>query len=164
MNIYSHIRNGWFIIVGVFICINFQHILPLLHRTQTKENYTLMGIFVFVLFVLPAIILHVNYYFVNRGDVIEYSSQDKVVMITHRGVTTFFTMDDISHVEKSISFNEAAKRVPVVSWDKYNHSVIYLTNGNVFTITSLLVPDFDLPIENERIKIKRNIYRLAKIR
>lgn len=164
VNINSHIRSGGLIILGILICFNFPRILSFLYPNQRNEDSIWIGIIVFVLFAVPAIIIHINYYLVNRGDALEYSLRRKEIRITHRGISTTFSLDDIEHIERSISFNHAANRSSVLPWDGYNHSVIYLKSGDVFTVTSLLVPNFDLPIEKEKVIIKRNVYRLAKIR
>jgi len=62
-----------------------------------------------------------------------------------------------------MSWNKAANRSFIAAWEGYNHSYIYLKNGKRFTITSLLVPDLNLPIEKEKIIVKENLYRLAKV-
>ena len=160
----SHIRSGSLIILGVIICTNFSRILSFLYPNQGSENDYWIGLIVFILLVLPAIIIHINYYLVNRGDVLEYSFERKEVTITHKQISISFYLNDIDFVEQSISFNKAANRSSVLPWDGYNHSVIHLKNGDLFTVTSLLVPDLNLPIEKEKVKIKRNVYRLAKIR
>ena len=160
----NHIRSGWLIILGVLICVNFPYILSFLYPSQQYEDSILVGIIVFVLFVLPAIIIHVNYYLVNRGDVLKYSPQQKEIIILHKGISNTFNLNDIDRIERSMSFNEAEHRSSVLPWDGYNHSVIYLKNGKVFTLTSLLITYLDLPMEEGKIVIKKNIYRLAKVR
>ena len=164
ITINSHIRNGWLIILGLLICSKFQWILSFFYPNESNEDSIWIGVLAFVFFTVPAIIIHINYYLVNRGDVLEYSAQQNIINITHRRVSTTFSLDDIDHIERSISFNLAHNQLWVVSWDGYNHSVIYLKNGNIFTVTSLLVPNLDLPIEKDKLIVKRNVYRLAKIR
>lgn len=163
VNINSHIRSGGLIILGIIICLNIPRILLFLDPNQRNEDSIWIGIIVFVLFTVPAIIIHINYYLVNRGDVLEYSRRQKEIRITHRGISTTFSLDDIEHIERSISFNRAANRSSVLPWDGYTHSVVHLKNGDVFTVTSLLVPDFNLPLEKEKVITKRNIYRLARL-
>lgn len=160
----SHIRSGSLTILGVIICTNFSSILSFLDPNQVSKDDFLIGIIVFILLVLPAVIIHINYYLVNRGDMLEFSFEKKQVTITHRQIPISFQLSDIDFVEKSISFNRAANRSSVVPWDGYNHSIIHLKNGQLFTVTSLLVQDLNLPIEKEKVKIRTNVYRLATIR
>ena len=148
----------------IIICVNFPSILSFLSPNESHEDSVLIGIIVFVVFGLPAVIIHVNYYLVNKDDILKYSDEHRKIVIIHKGVTTTFSLDDIDYVKQYISFNEAENRSPVATWDEYNHSVIYLKDGKIFTITSLLVAKLELPIENKKIVRKKNIYRLAKIR
>ena len=164
ITIKDHLRSGSLIILGIIICVNFSNILSFLDLNKAPEDLfwvEAIGLFVFV---LPAIIIHINYYLINRGDTLEYSSDKKTIIITHRGIPTTFHLNEINFIKKSISFNEEAHRSSVVPWDGYNHSIIHLKNGNILTITSSLVQNLDMPIEKEKIIIERNIYRLAKIR
>lgn len=81
----------------------------------------------------------------------------------HKGRPLTFTLDDIDHIEKYMSYNLAANRSGVVPWDDYHHTIIYLKNGQEFIVTSLLVPNLNLPLEEEKIVMKTNLYRLAKV-
>lgn len=107
-------------------------------------------------------IIHINYYLVNRGDVFEYPEGEKEITIYHKGIKTTFNLDDIDRLERSMSWNKAANRFFIATWEGYNHSDIYLKDGRRFTVTSLLVPDLNLPLEKDKIIIKENFYRLAK--
>lgn len=160
----SHLRNGWLTILGIIICANLSNIFSLLDPYRGPEDDPWIGAVAFMIFHLPAVIIHINYYLVNRGDMLEYSIDQKQITITHRHIPMSFHLSDIDFVEQSISYNQAAKRSSVLSWDGYNHSIIHLKNGYIFTVTSLLVQDLDLPIEEEKIKVKTNIFRLATIR
>jgi len=111
---------------------------------------------------VPALIIHVNYYVVNRGDVFEYAKQTREITIYHKGLATTFSHDDIVRLERSVSWNKAANRSFVAPWEGYNHSYIYLKDGKRFTVTSLLVPDLDLALDREKIVVKENFYRLAR--
>ncbi|MEE1945902.1 hypothetical protein VRU48_12345 [Pedobacter sp. KR3-3] len=163
MTVANHIKNGWLIIFGTIICLNLHRIFLLIDSSQSYHDSAIASAVCFFLFVLPAIVLHLNYFLVNMGVVLKYSPGEKKMEICKRGFSIVFFIEDIEYVEQSISFNEAEHRAPVLTWDKYNHSVIHLKNGKVFTITSLLVPDFKPPIEKEKLKIKKNMFRLASM-
>jgi len=164
IDINSHIKSAWLLILGFLFCINASRILSLLYPNESHKDSSWMGIVLFIVFVVPGLIIHINYYLVNRGNIFEYSIQEGLIRITRMGNTTTFSLADIHLIERSMSFNFAASRSSVALWDGYNHSVIYLKSGEVFTVTSLLVPSLDLPIENAKVKIKTNFYRLAKLR
>jgi len=121
-----------------------------------------IALLLFIVFACPALVIHINYYVVNHGDVLEFSDQIKEITIHHKDGTRTFSLDDIDYVQRSMSWNKAAKRSFVAPWEGYNHSYIYLKDGTRFTITSLLVPDLDLPLEEGKVIVKQNFYRLAK--
>ncbi len=131
-------------------------------KNESIGSFVDIGIFIFCLLAIPALIIHINYYLVNRGDVFEYFVQKKEITIYHEDVVTTFNLDDIDYVQRSMSRNKAAKRSFVAPWEGYNHSDIYLKDGRRFTVTILLIPDLELPLEKGKIIVKENLYRLAK--
>jgi len=86
VNINSHIRNGWLFILGLLICIKFQWILSFFNSNPSNGDFIWIGVLGCVLFAVAAIIIHINYYLVNRGNVLEYSAQQNIINITHGGV------------------------------------------------------------------------------
>lgn len=158
INLKSHLRNGESIVLGILVCISFPYILGYIKDADAK-SFIWISIIMFVVGVLPTVIIHINYYLVNRGDICIY--EDGIITIKHKGASTSFNLEDIDRIERHMSFNLAADRVGFAPWDLYNHSIIYLKDKQRFIITSLLVPNLNLPIEGERIFIKRSIYRIA---
>lgn len=73
----GHIKSGWLIVLCVIICVNFPRILSFLYPNQRYEDSVLVGMIVFIVFGLPAFIIHVNYYLVNKGDILKYSDKKK---------------------------------------------------------------------------------------
>jgi hypothetical protein len=131
-------------------------------KHQDIASFIWIGVLMFVVCATPCFLVHINYSIVNYGDVFEYFYQERKITILHNGKSTTFSLDDISYVQRFMSFNLAAKRSSVLPWDGYNHSYIQLKNGKRFTVTSLLVPNLNLPLEESKIIIKENFYRLAK--
>ncbi|HWV74948.1 MAG TPA: hypothetical protein VN040_24685 [Pseudosphingobacterium sp.] len=156
-----HLRNGWLIILGIILCVFFPYFM-VFKTNERIEVFSIISIFLFVLTAIPIIVVHLNYYTVNKGDVLKYAYQEREIIITHKGISINFSLDDIEEVIRYMSFNFAANRSSVLPWDGYNHAVVRLKNGREFTITSLLVPNLNIPIEGDRIIIKRGLYRLAK--
>lgn len=78
----------------IIICVNFPSILSFLSPNESHEDSVLIGIIVFVVFGLPAVIIHVNYYLVNKDDILKYSDEHRKIVIIHKGVTTTFSLDD----------------------------------------------------------------------
>lgn len=157
-----HIQNSW----TIWIYIIGLSLLPLYMRDRFGEEDRMMyyaisfGLLTTVL--LPQIIVHLNYYLVNKGDTFVYEPSKRSISIEHRGFTETFNFEDIDRIERYMSYPFSENRMQYFPWDGYNHSYVYLKNGNSYVITSLLVPNIDLPINRNKVKIKRNFYRIAR--
>ncbi|WP_285010109.1 hypothetical protein [Pedobacter faecalis] len=162
MTLKSHLDNGWLIFLGLIIGLNGGWLYKKWRPNSDPDAGSIGGIGVIVMFVLPTVVVHVNYYLVNRGDIVRYWPSEGVIEIYHRRVTTTFKIDDIEKMVRSMSCNKFANRSGVAPWEEYSHVVLFLKNGKRFTITSLLINDLTLPIEDEKVFTKQNFYRLAK--
>lgn len=91
-----------------------------------------------------------------------YDSEAEQICFTHRKITFSFNVDKIKKVTRHVSFRYYAKGPQILAWDTYNHSIIELYSGETVIITSLLIPDLDLPVSKDKIIIERDIFRLVK--
>lgn len=157
----SHVKSGWLIILCAIISSIFPYGLSVIKHIDI-HSVLWIGPFMFLVMALPAIVVHINYYIVNRGDIFQYFYQEREITFIHKGKLTTFSLDDIDYVKRYMSFNLAANRSFITPWEGYNHSYIHLKDGQVLTVTSLLVPNLRLPIEDEKIVVKKNIIWLAK--
>lgn len=164
VNFNSHIRSASSILFLLLVGIGFVYVMSVKKEgTIGLDVLIWIAVGIFILLCGPAIIIHLNYYKINRGYTLSYDSNEREITIGHRGQCDTFNIDDIEHVERFMSYNLAANRSGIASWDEYNHSVIYLNNGEKFIITSLLVPNLNLPIPEEKIRINKSLFRLAKL-
>lgn len=112
----------------------------------------------FLLFFIPLLILHINYYMRNKGDIFFYDPTGQKITINHKGESVSFSFRDIELIKRFKSYPLSENRMQWFPWDSYNYSVIRLKGGQEFIVTSLLVPNMDLPIESEKIKLKKTFY------
>lgn len=133
-------------------------------KNEKIETIAWIGLIPFAVFVVPTMIIHANYYLVSRGDVLKYNFVEQTITLRHNNKWITFHLEDIDFAVRYMSFNLAANRSSVLLWDGYNHTVISLKSGEMLTVTSLLVPNLNLPIDQKKITIKRGFYRLAKRR
>lgn len=157
----SHIQNGGSILLLILVAVAFAYGMSVKTGDKIEVFICISGV-MFTLLCGPAIIVHLNYYKINKGYTFSYKRDKGEITIGHNGQYDTFNTDDIEHIDRFMSYNLAANRSGVVPWDEYNHSVIYLENGKKFTVTSLLVPNLNLPIPGDKINIKQSLYRLAK--
>ena len=116
---------------------------------------------VFLMFFIPQLILHINYYTKNKGDMFFYDSAGKRVTINHNGESLNFTFDDIELIKRFKSYTIAENRMQWFPWDSYNYSIIRLKSGQEFIVTSLLVPNLDFPIDTQKIRLKKIFYPIV---
>ena len=161
VNFISHIKSGWLIILCVIISSIFPYGLSVIKHININ-SVLWIGPFMFLVMGLPAIVVHANYYIVNHGDIFQYFYQEREINFIHKGKSFTFSLDDIDYVERFMSYNQAANRAFIGPWEGYNHSYIHLKNGRVLTVTSLLVPNLRLPIQGDKILIKKGFLWLAK--
>jgi hypothetical protein len=126
-----------------------------------SRSFLWISVLMFVLGVLPSICIHLSYYFANRSMEFLYDYESREITIIKGSESKVFKLDDIERLVRSASYNLAANRAGFLPWDMYNHSVIFLKDGQRFIITSLLVPNLNLPIDGERITVKRNFFRMV---
>ena len=160
ITIKNHLRNCSTIFYGTLACISFPFLF-LQFKDGDINSLSWISVIMFGVVVLPAIVIHVSYYLANKGDIIYYDFQNQQITIKHDGVVKIFNVDEIDNVKRFMSFNLAASRATVMPFDEYNHSIIYLKTGEKFTITSLIVPNLNLPIEPGKILIKESFYRFV---
>lgn len=161
VNFISHVKSGWLIILCVIISSIFPYGLSVIKHININ-SVLWIGPFMFFVMASPAIVVHINYYIVNQGDIFQYSYQEREINFIHKGKSTAFSLDDIDYITHYMSYNHAANRAFVGPWEGYNHSYIHLNDGKVLTVTSLLVPNLTLPIQGDKVVIKKGFLWLAK--
>ncbi|MCH7415700.1 hypothetical protein MM213_19525 [Belliella sp. R4-6] len=126
------------------------------------EKVMLISFVVFMIFLIPQLILHINYYRQNNGDVFIYDPLDQRIVINTKGESASFSFNEIELIKRFKSYPLAENRIQWFPWDNYNYSIIQLKNGQQFIITSLLVPNMDLPIDSGKIKLKKSFYPILE--
>lgn len=152
------LKNAWAILIYLAIF----SILPIymINRFGSKDTFVFLQLSVvgFLLFFIPQLILHMNYYMKNKGDIFFYDPAGQSISINRKGESASFSFNDIELIKRYKSYPLAENRMQWFPWDSYNYSVIRLKGGQEFIVTSLLVPNMDLPIESEKIKLKKTFY------
>jgi hypothetical protein len=161
VGIRSHLANLGTIKVGVISSIACPWVLGVLTETN-PTSHILLGVIIFVVMVVPAASIHLNYYLVNRNDVFSYDSIYREVTIDQKNVSFTFKLDDIKCIKRFMSPNLAANRALVSPCDEYNYSIIIFENGKEFIVTSLLLPNLNLPVDHEKLMIKKTLFRWVR--
>lgn len=157
-----HLKNAWMILIYLSIF----SILPIymINRFGTNDAliFIQLSILGFLLFFLPQLILHINYYMRNKRDIFFYDPVGQRITINHKGESASFSFSDIELIKQFKSYPLAEDRMQWFPWDNYNYSIVRLKNGQEFIITSLLVPNMDLPIDSDKIKLMKKFYPIVQ--
>jgi len=117
---------------------------------------------VVLIFLIPQLIIHINYYMRNSGDIFFYDPAGRRITINRKGESASFSFNDIELIKRFKSYPLAENRMQWFPWDNYNYSIIRLKNGKEFIVTSLLVPYLDLPINPGKIKLEKRFYPIVQ--
>jgi hypothetical protein len=159
----KQLLNSWPIFLYAIICIVVVEATVYYKGSDAFNSVTtFMGI-AFLSQLLPQFFLHLNYYNINKNDTLNYDKLYKEIDFIHNSKHIKFNLDDIKTATMYKSFALKRKDIQFLTYDSYNHTVIVLHDGTRIVLTSLLMgEDFSLPIPEEKIKVKGNIYRWAR--
>lgn len=153
-----HFKNAWTILIYLVIF----SVLPIymINRFGSEDIlvFVQLSVVVFLVFFIPQLILHINYFMRNKGDVFFYDPTGQKITLNHKGESVSFSFRDIELVKRFKSYPLAENRMQWFPWDSYNYSVIRLKGGQEFIVTSLLVPNMDLPIDSDKIVLNKKFY------
>lgn len=160
INFKHHLQNGYLILFTIIVLLIFTIVMAQ-NTTDDPRIFIWISSALFAVFGIPAIVIHINYLITNQKDVLFVDLNTWEFEMMRNGKKTSFALEDIKYVEKYMSFNFAANRSPFLAWDPYNHTIFFLNDGTKLVVTSLLVPNINLPLSEEKILLKRNLFRLV---
>jgi len=153
-----HFKNIWPIFIAVIGFSLMPIYLNYKYGSEDLHLYIKVCFFSFLVFFIPQLVIHLAYYWANRGRVFYYAPDERRVKIEINNRTYKFILDDIEWIERNKSFALAADWYQWMPWDNYNYSVLRVKTGEQFVITSLLVPNMDLPIDESKIRLRKRFY------
>lgn len=158
----SHLKFTW---QGVIVSVIFILFMIYVRGIGISEINVLLVISLGVLFLyeVPALILYLRYYSLDEGKVMTYEPNEfKITICDAKGnKESVFTLDDIKYIFHSMTGAMESKGLHLTSWSEYNYSKIYLNNGEMHLITSLMVYRLELPI-GERYEVITSFYPYPK--
>lgn len=129
------------------------------HGEKYINSYSIVCFGSFLLYFIPQLIVHIRYYRHDQRRFFYYTpDEQRLGLRLDTGQLFEFTFDDIEYIERNKSRPLAENRMTWFPWDSYNYSVIHLKSGQRILVTSLLVPSMDLPIDSNKIKLRKRFY------
>ena len=140
-------RHSWIVFRELFLILATTSILPLSYIYYDIEKDKVIEVFyisliVSLVFYLPLLILHLNYYFKCRNKVIYIDSDSKKIEINDFVSIKSYHFNEIKMILIIKSYNN---RLP---WSDYGYMKIGLKDGNVIVITTLMTDLEKVNLEN----------------
>ena len=148
---YGIIFNLIFSIIAITIC-------NLYFVELTTEMYIFFGTFVFVPIILTIIILF-SYFLVNYRVI--FKENEREYGIIKNNNARYFSPDDIEYHQKVMTYPYAEERNTWLPWDDLHYSVIKLKSGEKICITSILITDFNIPLDSARFRVKKTFFPIV---
>lgn len=152
----SILEHLWLLIFAKMVFILFIY-----YRFKTSSDINLNSmIFIFaigylLIFLFPMMILFLNYLYYNRGANITFNLNDLYCSYFNKqGNKIDFHLTEIRHIKSVKTPNQLRNNLPFIPWDHYNYSIITLNDGKKLIITSLLIPELQLPINSKLVEEK----------
>ncbi|WP_367916646.1 hypothetical protein [Leadbetterella sp. DM7] len=111
-----------------------------------------------IFFLIPTLVIHLNYYYLNRGMKVYYEESKKQLRVAGKLSDITFYVSDIQSVTEVKTPPKAENRNMIFPWDEYHYSLVELKNGEKFYFTSLILPNLNLPIDKSKITLKKRFY------
>jgi len=148
-NIIEHV---WILSLGVIIFIGGVLYFNYNFGIQNMQEHILWSLSIVLLFSIPTLVLHFQYYLKNKNTQLMIDYHNRSISVIQKGNVLEFTFDDIKYIRRVKELEYARRGTYFLPWGLFNYSVIYLNDDRKIVITSYIVTDFDLPIDDSKKK------------
>lgn len=90
-----HFKNAWTILIYLLIFSALP--IYMINRFGSDDMlvFVQLSVLVFLLFFIPQLILHINYYMRNKGDIFFYDPTGQKITLNHKGESVSFSFVSI---------------------------------------------------------------------
>jgi len=111
-----------------------------------------------ILVILFQLLIHIQYSIVNRNTTVKVSKNRGSIYIKKNYFEVYFEQNDVSAYEVFLPKSINRKSIGLLPWDDYFYTKITLNCGDVFYVTSLLLPDSEIFIKSVKTIITEKNY------
>lgn len=123
------------------------------------KYYFLYLVPLFLLIVIT-LITYISYYVKNKNCTVKNSGTSLILTCNSERFEISPTF--VEKIEYHVSLPMYEERFLWLPWDDYRHFVIYMKDKRKLVISSLLLEDFSIILDNDyKIEIKKNLFRMA---
>jgi hypothetical protein len=154
-----HLRSQlvYIIIAGIYVFYMINS-----YGKYNLTEYFKPALFIIGVALIPTLIIHFNYYFINRNDRLEISGG--LVIFSRRNKNYEIPIEQITKIQCFMTNNFAEKNTPWLPWEEYHFFVIQ-TGTDDYIITSLLYPKLHevLSIAKEKIVVVKDWFPITSM-
>ncbi len=127
-------------------------------------NYELGYIFlsVYFIWIAPVIVLHITYYFKDRGILLVIDLFQKKISYQKKKSFIEFSFNDIDRIDQYKTPGLNRKAHGWALWDDYNYTTITLKNKRIILITCFIANELNINIDKEKIFIHKVIFPVLR--
>lgn len=145
-NSLSHFRSVFYYLAAIVAFV-----LLMVFEYGSADLYDFIGIGVFffgILMILPTVIIHLNYFFLNQRNEMIIDPGTKAIRFLQNQTWREFSYGDIEKVEVYMSPPLFRKSTGFTPWDSYHYTRLRLSDGSCVLITCLMANEWDLPFNH----------------
>lgn len=160
LNIISHIKTLWFSFTVAIVLIYFV-IKDFFHK---EMQHFIQAFLVILPFILPSVILYLNYFFVSFGKRVEIDPDKRQIQAFRWKDVKAYSFEELTSITKVCSYPEGENRIKWMGTDTFFYYIIRFKNNDFAIITSLmghslLIPGISIEIKKRFIPwITKNSY------
>lgn len=144
-NSFSHFRSVFYYLAAI---VGFVLVMTFVFGMSDLWVFFGIGMFFYGgLMVLPTIIIHLNYFFVNRNCEMIICPEKKSIRFYEKEFSVYFEYHEIKKVEVYMTPPLFRKSPGFTPWDSYHYIKLCLLDGRFFYITCLMANEWDIPLE-----------------
>jgi hypothetical protein len=145
-NSLSHFRSVLYYLIAIVV---FVLVMTFIFGVSDLRAFIEIGVFFYgFLMVLPTIIIHLNYFFVNKNTEMIIYPEKKSIRFFEKETWKQFGLYEIEKVEVYMSPQLYRKSTGFTPWDSYHYTKLCLKDGKSLFITCLMANEWDIQLND----------------
>ncbi len=154
-NIFEHL---WILTIGFIGFIVAVLYFNYRFGIENIGEHILWSLSIVLLFTIPTLVLHIQYYLKNKDTILKINYNTCSIYLEQKGTKIEFTFKDIKYIRRVKELEYARRGTYFLPWGLFNYSVLYLTDDSRIVITSYLIIDLDIPIDDSKKELIQVYY------
>ncbi|MCD0490598.1 hypothetical protein LPB86_20335 [Pedobacter sp. MC2016-14] len=150
IRIVNHIRSLKYILIGLSLVVLVCYFIPFYEKNYITSEGLMVGAIPVLIFIAPAIFLHISYYIKNSGLKIVIDENQSTLIVSKSGKEHFYNFSDLILVEQHLAIYHRNRidhiNRKIVPWASYGYLLLKFNDGLQLYVTSLMLDVLKPPI------------------